>query len=733
MNIDRAQEILKHQFGYDAFRLHQRAAIEAALAKKDCVVLMPTGGGKSLCYQIPALMFDGLTVVVSPLIALMKDQVGALRNNGIEAAFLNSTQMAHEQVDVHRRVREGKLKLLYVAPERLMQSSGQFIEFLRDLNVSLFAIDEAHCISSWGHDFRPEYIQLGRLRRLFESVPFIALTATADKLVRKDIVEKLELIEPEVLVSSFDRPNIFYRVEPKRGSYDQLLDYLHQHNDESGIVYCLSRNSVDNLAEDLRAEGFSALPYHAGMDKAERELNQELFLNDEVKIIVATIAFGMGIDKSNVRFVVHMDMPKNVESYYQETGRAGRDGLKSEALLFYSYADVMKLKGFAEVDGNEHQSAIMLKKLDQMAEFGDLRSCRRRFLLKYFSESLDEDCGNCDNCTTAVERFDGTVIAQKALSAVYRTGQRFGISYLIDFLRGSEARTIRDEHKNLPTYGVGGDISKNDWFSYFKDLIAQGLLVQTEGQYPTIALTEKSADVLKGDVKVELIMTKIFEANKRRRADAIEMPEYFKDLFDRLRTVRTTLAKKENVPPYVVFSDATLVEMSAYLPADQNEMRRISGVGDLKLDKYGSYFLNEITGYCREKELSSRINLKSPKRERRSGTKRGANGLDTYNVSLQLFRSGLAIAEIAEKRALSATTIENHLIRFIPTGEVALTEIVSPSKLSAIEQAILRFPESQALSPIKDLLGDDYSYGEIRAVMTALSAGLSLAAVSNSR
>lgn len=732
MSIAHAKEILKHQFGFDAFRMHQQAAITAVLDSRDCVLLMPTGGGKSLCYQIPALIFKGVTVVVSPLIALMKDQVEALRNNGINAAFLNSTQSAQEQASVHRSVREGRIKLLYVAPERLMQSSGQFIEFLREIDLSLVAIDEAHCISSWGHDFRPEYLQLGRLRKLFSNVPFIALTATADKLVRKDIVKRLELKSPELLVSSFNRPNIFYRVEPKHRSYDQLLNYLDRHKDDSGIIYCLSRNSVDDLAEDLRDEGYSALPYHAGMDKAVRDRNQDLFLRDEAKIVVATIAFGMGIDKSNVRFVVHMDLPKNIESYYQETGRAGRDGLPSEALLFYSFADVMKLKRFVAVEGNAQQSAIMLKKLDQMAEFGDLRICRRQYLLKYFDEAVSGDCGNCDNCTTSVERFDGTIIAQKALSAVYRTGQRFGLSYLVDLLRGSEARTIRDEHKNMPTYGVGSDVSKNDWFLYFKDLIAQGFLAQTDGQYPTVALTEKSPGVLKGDTAVRLIKSKTIEEKRPRFVSEAGTPEYFKDLFDRLRTVRSDIAKRENVPPYVVFSDATLVEMAAYLPANEGEMRGVSGVGDLKLEKYGWQFLGEIDKYCAEKKLASRIHLKSPKRERRVRRKRDPNGLDTYQVSLRMFRSGDTIDAIAEKRALGRTTIENHLVRYIPTGEIALEEIVPPAKLSAIKQAILGCSGSEALSPIKQKLGDDFTYGEIRAVMSAMSAGLPIGEISNS-
>jgi ATP-dependent DNA helicase RecQ len=719
MNIVRAKEILKSQFGYDSFRMNQEQAIETVLQKRDCVVLMPTGGGKSLCYQIPALMLDGLTVVISPLIALMKDQVDALRNNGVEAAFLNSTQTSREQTEVFQKIRSGKLKLLYVAPERLLQSGDQFIEYLRTINVSLFAIDEAHCISSWGHDFRPEYIQLGKLKRYFPDVPLIALTATADRLVRKDIVERLTIQNAALYVSSFNRPNIFYKIEPKRNSYARLLEYLESRRDESGIIYCLSRNSAESLAADLRDEGFDALAYHAGLEKETRDKNQGLFLKDEVKIIVATIAFGMGIDKSNVRFVVHMDLPKNIESYYQETGRAGRDGLQSEALLFFSWGDVNKLKGFAEVEGNRAQTEIMLKKLNTMGAFGDLKTCRRKFLLNYFSEELPEDCGHCDNCNTTFETFDGTIIAQKALSAVYRTGQRFGLSYLIDFLRGSQAKTIRDEHKNLKTYGVGADVSKNNWFDYFKDLIEQGYLKQTEGQYPTIVLTEKSEAVLRGQERVELFKVTIKEDKKPSLVSKVEH-EYLKDLFDQLKQVRTVFAREENVPPYVVFSDATLIEMATYLPQSEDEMRRISGVGDLKLQKYGADFLEVIVDYCHRSNLSSRINLKTPKHETKKRTKRDSGGQTTYDASLDMFKSGLSIPEIAESRGMAQSTIETHLVRFIPSGQVMLDDLVHENKIEAIRNAIMRLNAGFAVAPVKEFLGDDYSYGEIRAVMATM-------------
>ena len=712
--LNDARAVLKHRFGYDSFRLEQEAVIGAVLDGKDCMVLMPTGGGKSLCYQIPALLLDGLTIVISPLIALMKDQVDALRANGIEAAFLNSTQTSREQVDVFRAARSGTLKLLYVAPERLLQSGDQFIDFLRSIDVSLIAIDEAHCISSWGHDFRPEYLKLARLKEEFPNIPVIALTATADKLVRRDILERLNIADAERFVSSFNRPNIFYNVEPKRKSYDRLLDFLTKRRDESGIIYCLSRASVDSLASDLCEEGYNAVPYHAGLEKKEREKNQQLFINDDAKIVVATIAFGMGIDKSNVRFVVHMDLPKNVESYYQETGRAGRDGLESEALLFFTWADVTKLKSFAEVEGNAQQSEIMLKKLDQMGEFGDLRTCRRKYLLNYFSEPFDGDCGKCDNCTTEIETFDGTIVAQKALSAVYRTGQRFGISYLVDLLRGSS--TVRDEHKNLKTFGVGSEISKNAWFDHFKDLIARGYLAQSDGKYPIVLLTDTSSEVLAGRVQVELTKARVREERRAKLVPADTT--YEQPLFEELRRLRAVFAQAENLPPYIIFSDATLIEMATWLPLTDDDMRRIMGVGDVKMQKYGRDFLAEVRKYCLRLGLESRAGLKASSRARKRRTRK-PDSRSTFELSLDLFREGKTVEEIARVRDLGVSTVEGHLALFIPAGKVELEELVPGDKIGPIREAVFKHGTA-ALGPIKTALGEEFTYGEIRAVIASM-------------
>lgn len=693
-------EILQAQFGYSSFRLEQEAIINSVLQKKDTFVLMPTGGGKSLCYQIPALVFDGLTIVISPLIALMKDQVDALRLNGVHAAFLNSTQSAQQQQEILDKVKSNELKLLYLAPE------STFFKKISSFNVSLVAIDEAHCISHWGHDFRPEYLMLAQLKRSMPHVPIIALTATADRLTRKDIVDKLELKDPVTFVSSFNRANIRYTVDQKKRSFEKLLDFLEKRKDESGIIYCLSRASTETLANDLKAEGFEAVPYHAGMEKELRSKHQEMFLRDEVKIIVATIAFGMGIDKSNVRYVVHMDLPKNVESYYQETGRAGRDGLESEALLFYSYADVSKMKKFVEIEGNVDQTRIYLKKLDQMAAYGDLNSCRRKYLLNYFDEETTDYCGNCDICLTRVERVDGTVLAQKALSAVSRLQERFGAGYVIDFLRGSSTAKMQDDHKAIKTFGVGADISKEMWSSIIRDLLAQGYLIKSEGLYPLLKLTAKSGPVLKG---VERVMI----AKSKEKVEVQEQhTEYEIALFQQLKDVRRKLAAEENVAAYIVLSDATLLEIATYLPHDKEEFRKISGFGDVKIEKYGKYFWNVVAAYCQDRQLKSRIHLKSPKRQRKERPERET---DTKQQSFELFKQGHTVEKIGELRGLSPVTIEGHLAFYVQQGKINIDQLIDPSKIPAIQQAIEKVG-GITLTPIKEFLGDGYSFGEIRIV-----------------
>ncbi|HVS92713.1 MAG TPA: DNA helicase RecQ [Mucilaginibacter sp.] len=712
-------QALKKYFGYSQFRHQQEAIIEHVLGGRDVLVLMPTGGGKSVCYQLPAMLMDGLTIVISPLIALMKDQVDSLNVNGISAAFLNSSQSDAEQATITKKLKNNEIKLLYLAPERLFRSGSTLIGFLKSLPVCLVAIDEAHCISHWGHDFRPEYLMLAGLKKEFPQIPVIALTATADKLTRKDILEKLELKKPVEFVSSFNRANITYRVIPKKNSYNQLLDFLEKRKEDSGIIYCLSRKSTEELAADLKAEGYSAAAYHAGMDQAEKASNQEAFLRDEIKIIVATIAFGMGINKSNVRYVVHADMPKNIEGYYQETGRAGRDGLPSDALLLYSYGDASKLQRFARIEGNEEQSAIMLKKLDDMVKYAQLQTCRRQYLMQYFDETFPANCGSCDVCLSEIKKFDGTLIAQKALSAVARLKEGFGNTYVIDFLRGSQREKIREEHKQLKTYGVGADIHRADWFRYIRELVTLGYLQITNDAYPLLKLTDRSDAVLKGLQKVELTASQTFEEREP------EIIPFEARLLSELKSIRRDIAGNENVPPYIILSDAALMEMATYLPQTLDELRLISGFGDIKLARYGREFLIPVKNYCITNDLTSRIKQKPRKSERKPNTGNTNTRLrstDTRNESFALYRSGKSIQEIAAARGMVATTIESHLSYFIQTGEMDVLEMMKEEKIPAIKDAVESYGHEK-LSPLKEVLGDDYSYGEIRAVISWMNRG----------
>ncbi len=708
------KQALQKYFGYSQFRHQQGEIVQRVLDKKDVLTLMPTGGGKSLCYQLPAVLLDGITIVISPLIALMKDQVDSLNAMGIPAAFLNSTQSYDEQSRIASLLNNNTIKLIYVAPERLFSQNGQFITFLKTLPVAQIAIDEAHCISQWGHDFRPEYLMLAGLKEDFPGVPVIALTATADKLTQKDILEKLALNDPAVFVASFNRANITYNVAPKKNSFIQLLAFLKDHRDESGIIYCLSRKSTEELAADLKAEGYAAEAYHAGLDNAVKMRNQEAFLRDDVKIIVATIAFGMGINKPNVRWVIHIDMPKNIEGYYQETGRAGRDGLPSTALLFFSPGDAVKLKKFAEVENNPEQTRIMFRKLDDMVSYCRSTSCRRQYLLNYFGETAPANCGSCDICLTEVTRFDATVIAQKALSAIARLDQRFGSNYVIDLLRGSKTEKIREEHKQLKTYGIGADISKADWQRYLHELADQGYLEVTADVYPVLKLTPKSEAVLKGLQKVELIASAITEEPQRTQ----QTLPFEAGLLEQLKAVRREMAIKEDVPAYIIVGDNTLVEIATYLPQTNDELRLISGFGEVKLLRYGTEFLSEVNMYCTRWGLPSRMDQKSAKRERgqRTDIDRPARVSDTKAVSFSLFQSGKTIAEVAHERGMATTTIEGHLSHYIQTGELDVLDFVTEEKLPAIKDAIESYGDER-LGPLKEVLGENYSYGEIRAVL----------------
>ncbi len=594
------RQTLLEIFGYSEFRPQQEEIIETLISGHDAFVLMPTGGGKSLCYQIPALHRDGVAIVVSPLISLMKDQVDALVANGVRAAFYNSSLNSAETRRVLEELHAGELDLLYVAPERLLNEG--FLDQLKSLPIALFAIDEAHCVSQWGHDFRPEYVQLGQLHVHFPEVPMIGLTATADPQTRQDVLQRLGLQKARCFVTGFDRPNIRYTVVEKRKPFEQLLAFLDDHRREAGIIYALSRKRVEEVADRLAAAGFKARAYHAGLGDKERKKVQEMFLHDDIDIVVATVAFGMGIDKPNVRFVVHYDLPKNIESYYQETGRSGRDGLSAEALLLFGYGDIAISRGLIEKGGNPEQKRIELHKLQAMIGFGEAQTCRRRVLLGYFGARLEKDCGNCDVCLNPPETYDATVDAQKALSCVFRVGQRFGVGHVVDVLRGAQTQRILDlKHDKLSTYGIGAEKVAEAWNSLIRQLIHRGYLVQDVASYSVLKLTEAARPLLRGEE--QLVMAKprirVKTLQKKGRAQVGDF-DYDDDLFDVLRMRRKKLADAAGVPPYVIFGDATLAEMAAKMPTDQAALLAINGVGRHKLQRFGSEFIDEIISYlCR--------------------------------------------------------------------------------------------------------------------------------------
>ncbi len=676
------------------------------------MAIMPTGGGKSICFQLPAMLLPGITIVVSPLIALMKDQVDSLLANGIHAAYLNSSQSTEEQQLVIAQARAGNIKLLYIAPERIPANSSAFIDFLRTLNPSLFAIDEAHCISSWGHDFRPEYLKLAILKQSFTNVPVLALTASADKITQDDIVAKLAVPAAQVYISSFNRPNIWYYIRPKTNIIGKISEYILRRKEECGIIYALSRLSTEEIATALKKMGIKAAHYHAGLDASERSRVQEAFQKDEYQVIVATIAFGMGIDKSNVRYAIHHDVPKNIEGYYQETGRAGRDGLKSEAILYYSKGDIMKLKRFAQVEGNPEQTAISLGKLRQMEQFCEADACRRQYLMQYFGEPFPAYCGSCDYCLSSLEQRDATIDAQKFLSAVARTGERFGVGYIIDVLRGSASEKIQPAHKELKTYGIGKELKKEEWEWLARQMLTNGYMDQSEGNYPTLRLNEKSRAILKGETRLMLVIQKATS-----NIDDIEEPEYDEQLLRGLRNVRSDIAEQEHVPAYNIVPDNTLVEMAAYLPLSLDELKSISGFGDYKVARYGAHFLKILQLYAKVNNQQSKINRKAPKRTGKKTAEPRAEASGTQYTTLSLYKDGLSLEEIAEQRGISLSTVETHLAKFVGLGELDIFNFVSIEKLDAITAAIKASGQSLALKPVKDLLSDSYTYGEIRLVM----------------
>ena len=716
-----ALKILQTTFGYPKFRGEQAAVIEHVQKGGDALVLMPTGGGKSLCFQIPALLRDGVGIVVSPLIALMQDQVDALTQAGVKAAFLNSSLDADAASKVEQQLLKGELDLLYVAPERL--TTPRFLQLLARAKISLFAIDEAHCVSQWGHDFRPEYVALSVLHERFPDIPRIALTATADALTRVEIIERLALQDARMFVSSFDRPNIRYRVTLKNSAREQLAQFLQEgHRGEAGIVYCLSRKKVEENSEWLNRQGFTALPYHAGLDATTRRNNQARFLREDGIIMVATIAFGMGIDKPDVRFVAHLDLPKSMESYYQETGRAGRDGEPAEAWLAYGLGDVVMLRQMIDSgDAGDERKRVERKKLDALLGFCESTSCRRISLLGYFGEARTTTCGNCDNCMEPPQTWDGTEAAKMALSSAYRTGQRFGAGHLIDVLLGkSSPKMTQWNHDQLPVFGIGKNYTATQWQSVFRQLVAAGYLEADAEAYGGLKLMPSSRPILKGEQTVAMRK----DADKRtakgkRSSSGASVASPTDALWEALRAARLKLAQEQGVPPFVIFHDSSLRDMHATQPRTMEEMGDVMGVGEKKLEKFGKVFLAVIAEHGDGKRAfkPSGVSATVNKEFNVSGLN------DTAIESLRLLKTGLTPDEIAESRGLKATTIYTHISQAIAAGEVDVSEVLAleETQIKQIKQAILDAgSENAALKPVFEALGGVYDYGVLRCVQASM-------------
>ncbi len=687
---------LKTHFGYDSFRGNQQQIIENVLDKKDTLVIMPTGGGKSICFQLPAVLFKGLTLVISPLIALMKDQVDGLNANGIEASFYNSSQSGEEQQNIINKVVNAELKLLYVAPESL---SG-LENILNETYINCVAIDEAHCISSWGHDFRPSYQQLGFLKKQLPNIPIIALTATADKATRQDIVEQLQMPNADQFISSFDRKNIELEVRPADGRAKQIISFIQRHPRQSGIVYCLSRKNTEQIANKLNSNGINASAYHAGLSFNERTQVQEDFIFDKTQVVCATVAFGMGIDKSNVRWVIHHNMPKNIEGYYQEIGRSGRDGLKAHALLFHSYADVIQLRQFASGASNEE---VQIAKLERMKQFSEATTCRRKILLSYFGELLSENCGNCDVCKNPPKFFDGTLIAQKILSTIARVNQKEATGTIIDVLRGARNAAILDKQLNtVKTFGIGNDTSWKDWQHYIIQLINQGICEIAFHKNNALQLTDFSNKVLFKGLKVYLthpieVIEKAEPIKKAKTKRALDS-----SLFERLRKLRYKIALEENLPAYLIFNDATLKEMEQVRPMSESEFLTISGVGQRKLEVYGDEFIAEILDFMGSK-------IKKPKKT------------DTHLVTYELYKTGLSIDEISVQRKLKSPTIYSHIAKLYLDGkDINIFDFVSKSEVESVKKAKTELDTPTALKPYFDHFNEQMDYFKIRLALSVI-------------
>ncbi len=698
--ISQASALLKKHYGYDQFRPMQAEVIQCVIDKKDVVVLMPTGGGKSICFQIPALLLPGLCIVVSPLISLMKDQVDALNSNDIPAAYLNSSLSFKEEENIILQCLNGQIKLLYISPERMVQEMNRL---LTRLPVRLFAIDEAHCISSWGHDFRPEYTQLKLLKENFPSIPVIALTATADKTTRRDIIKQLNLPNPEVFIASFNRPNLSLSVKsgikPKERVKD-IIEFIADRENEAGIIYCLSRQTTEKLRDALKAKGIKAGCYHAGLPSDERSKTQDDFINDKLQVVCATVAFGMGIDKSNVRWVIHFNLPKNIEGYYQEIGRAGRDGLNSDTILYYNIADLVMLTKFAQ-EGS--LAKINLEKLRRMQQFAEADICRRKILLSYFGETPHENCGNCDVCENPRKHFDGTLLVQKALSAMMRMEEKVGTTMLIDVLRGSsKGELIEHGYNKIKTYGAGADLSFAAWEQYILQMLNLGLIEIAYDEGFTLKITESGKEVLYGKRQADLVQPQVKIAEpierKAKRRKFAEQGDG-NSLFEALRKLRKQIADKERLPAYIIFNDASLREMASEKPLTEEEMLAISGVGQLKFEKYGQEFLTVIH------ELCYGISAKLTK-------------VNTVEETLILYKQNLSVDEIALKRNLSVTTIYSHIAQLYLKDDITSIEnYVSLDEINSVKTALKAIGKIQKLKDVFDFLNAEINYFKIRLAL----------------